>query len=121
MSEREISAQDFESTVGAIGIVVLDFWAAWCGPCRTFAPIFAAAAGRHPDVTWGKVDTEAEPELSGALGIRSIPTLMVFRDGVQIFRHSGVLPAQALDDIIGKVKDLDMDAVRAEIAASEPG
>jgi thioredoxin 1 len=72
-------------------------------------------------VTWGKVDTEAEPELSGALGIRSIPTLMVFRDGVQIFRHSGVLPAQALDDIIGKVKDLDMDAVRAEIAASEPG
>lgn len=119
MPTTDITIAEFEDTVSSDGIVFVDFWADWCGPCKSFAPIFEAAADKHDDISFAKVDTEAEQELAGALAIRSIPTLMIFRDGIQLFSQAGALPAPALEDIIGQVRALDMDEVRAEVAAQQ--
>lgn len=98
------------------GITIVDFWAEWCGPCKMFGPIFEKASDQNPEVTFGKVDTEAQQQLAGMAGISSIPTLMIFRDGILLFNQAGALPAPALADLIGKVKELDMTEVRAELA-----
>ena len=111
----DLSAANFESFVAKDGIVFVDFWAAWCGPCRSFAPIYEAAAGRHHDIVWGKVDTDAEQELAGAFNIRSIPTLMIFRDGIALFQHSGTLPAPVLDELVTKAKEIDMADVKKQL------
>ena len=112
----EITAESFKELVEKPGILFLDFWAAWCGPCRTFGPIFEEAASKNPDLVCGKVDTEKEQALAGTFQIRSIPTLMIFRDGVLLFSQPGMLPAEALAELVTKVKELDMDAVKADIA-----
>ena len=119
MATVELTAENFEKTVLADGIVLVDWWAAWCGPCRMFAPVFEAASEAHPDVVFGKVDTEAEQEIAGAAGISSIPTLMIFRDGIMLFNQAGALPGPALEDVIAQARALDMDAVRAEVAAAK--
>ena len=112
-----ITTKSFASHVDKEGIVFIDWWASWCGPCRAFAPAYEKTAAAHPDVTWGKVDTEAEPELAGAFAIRAIPTLMVFRDGVLLFEQAGMVPAKALEELLTQVKALDMDEVRQKIVA----
>jgi thioredoxin 1 len=115
----EVTAENFKQLVERDGIVLLDWWAGWCGPCRAFAPTFEKAAAAHPDVVFGKVDTEAQQELAGSFQIRSIPTLMILRDQVLIFSQPGALPEAALEDLITQVKALDMEKVRAEIAQQE--
>lgn len=119
MATIDLTAEKFEETVLTDGIVLLDFWASWCSPCRQFAPVFEKASETHSDVTFARVNTEEEQQLAAQAGITSIPTLMAFRDGVLVFRQAGALPGSALDDLIGQVQDLDMDEVRRTIAEAE--
>ncbi len=119
MATTEITKDNFEQIIEDNEIVVLDCWASWCGPCRTFGPIFEAASERHEQVLWGKLDTEQEKELASAFRIRSIPNLMVFRQGILLFQQAGVIPGGALDELVGKIQELDMDEVRKRIEEHE--
>ena len=121
MSTVDLTKDTFEKTVTADGIVLVDFWAEWCGPCRQFAPVYKRVSEENTDVVFGKVDTEAEPELAAAFDIRSIPTLMIFRDGVMIFAQPGALPEAPLVDLLRQARELDMDVVRKQIAEHESG
>lgn len=118
MSTVAITKENFEETITKNSIVLLDFWASWCGPCRQFGPIFEKASEDNPDIVFGKIDTDAQQELAQGAQITSIPTLMAFRDGIAIFKQAGALPAPALKDLIEQIKGLDMDQVRADIAAA---
>lgn len=115
MAAIDLTKDNFEQTVNGNNIVLVDFWASWCGPCKMFGPIFEASSEKHPDVVFAKVNTEQEQELAGHFQIRSIPTLMAIKENVIVFSQAGALPASALEEVIGKIKELDMEMVRAEI------
>ncbi|MEW6472508.1 MAG: thioredoxin [Actinomycetota bacterium] len=119
MPTTEITKETFNDTINNNDIVLVDWWAEWCGPCRSFAPVFEEASGKHPDIVFGKIDTEAQPELSALARITSIPTIMAFREGILIFSQAGALPASSLEELIDKVRDLDMEQVHAALAAEE--
>ena len=116
MASVELTHSTFGAQIEKTGITLVDFWAEWCGPCRMFAPIFEAASEKYPEITFGKVDTEAQQQLADEAGISSIPTLMVFRDGILLYNNPGAVPAEALDEIIKAVQDLNMEDVRKEVA-----
>ncbi|MFP5507404.1 MAG: thioredoxin [Gammaproteobacteria bacterium] len=119
MATVELTKANFQDVVGKNAFVIIDFWAPWCGPCRNFAPIYEAASEQHADIVFGKVNTEEEQELAAYFQIRSIPTLMIFREQIIIFSQPGMLPANAFNDLLGRARELDMDDVRKEIAAQE--
>lgn len=121
MATTDITAQTFEETIEKNDIVIVDFWAEWCGPCKSFAPIYDEVSEKHDDIVFGKIDTEAEQELAGHFQIRSIPTLMIFREQVVLFSQPGMLNAAQLEEVIGKVKEVDMKKVHEEIANQEQG
>lgn len=121
MSTTNITTNQFEEIVLADGIVLVDFWADWCGPCKSFAPVYETVSKEYPEVTFAKVDTEAEQELSGQLGIRSIPTIMAFRDGIQLFSQPGALGQHDLTELVSQIEKLDMDEIRNEIEAHDDG
>ena len=118
MATVEVTEKNFEETIEK-GLVLVDWWAEWCGPCRRFAPVYEEASGRHPDIVFGKVDTEAQPSLAGEFGIRSIPTIMAFREGILLFAQPGSLPGEVLDELIGKLREVDMDEVRRRVAEAQ--
>ena len=121
MAVIELTTDNFNPTIDNNDIVVVDFWATWCGPCKGFAPVFEATSEKYPDITFAKVDVDAQPPLAQAFGIRSVPTLMIFRERIILFSEAGALPGQALEQILEQVKALDMEKVKADVAAQKDG